>query len=282
MAFIPRTIAQIQAQIIASKEADSNLSGLTSTSQVSYWRLWVFIQAVAINLLEQIMAIFIGEVETIVASGVPGTAPWIRSEVLKFQYSATTPQVVEVNTTDFTIGYPTVDPTLQIISSCAVVPNLSGTIVVKAATGTTPAPLSSPQVTALGSYLTEILPAGAVFQIISANADTLRVDGTVYYNGQYTATIQASVEAALTAYMAALPFNGVVKVSDIERAILSVAGVTDVTFTLIRAKPDGGTNTDLVSASTELSRSYQTYAGYIVNDGTNPFSSTLTYLVAND
>lgn len=281
MSYTPRTIAVIQAQIIANKNLQTNLSGLNSPSNVSYWKLFTYLQAVGINLLENILSLLQIEIEATVAKGVPGTSSWIRDQVLKFQYQVSPPQVVQINS-DFTVSYPIPNPALFAITNCAIVPGNAGIISVKVATGTPPAAISGSVKTALISFLNTILPAGAVFQVISVAADTLRVDAEIFYNGQYTGNIQSAVEAALTDYMNDLPFNGVVKVSDIEKTILSVAGVTDVTFSQITATPNGGGGIDMVLASTENSRSYQTYAGYIINDGSNPFSSTLTYTVANN
>lgn len=275
-----RTIAVIKAQILASVAADSDLAVLTSQSQTAYWRLWCYIQAVAINLFEQIIDLFTIEIETLIASNVPATVPWIRAEVLLFQYSAANPQVVQIND-DFSVGYATVDETLQIISNCAVVPKNNGQIDIKVATDSPPTQLSAPQVVALSAYIDDILPAGALYNVVNAAADTLRIDGTIYYNGQYNGTIQADVEAALAIFMASLPFNGVIKVTDIIQALLDVAGVTDVNLSQITVVGDNGVTTNLILASTEVVRSVQTYSGYVIEDVGNPFSTTITYAVAN-
>lgn len=275
-----RTIAVILNQIVEAKNAETELAGLTSTSQVAYWKLWAYVQAVAINLFEQILDLFKIEIEDLLASNVPGTVPWIVNQVEKFQYSATNPQVVQINN-DFTVGYGTVDETLMIISNVAVVPKNNGQNDIKVATDDPPTQLSAPQVVALSAYLDDILPAGCLYQVVNAAADTLQVDAVVYFNGQYTGVIQANIEAALGVYMNALPFNGMIKVSDIEQAILAVDGVTDCTFSQITVVGDNGVTTDLVLASTEIVRQVQTYSGYVIEDAGNPFATTITYTVAN-
>ena len=276
-----RSIAVIKAAILASVAADADLAVLTSQSQTAYWRLWTYIQAVAINLHEQIIDLFTIEIETLIASNVPATVPWIRAEVLAFQYSATNPQVVQINA-DFSVGYAVVDDTLMIISNCAVVPKNNGQIDIKVATSNPPTQLSAPQVVALSAYIDDILPAGALYNVVNAAADTLRIDGTIYYNGQYNGTIQADVEAALATFMASLPFNGVIKITDIITAILDVAGVTDLNLSRITVVGDNGVTTNLILASTEVVRSVQTYSGYVIEDSGNLFSATLIYAVANE
>lgn len=289
MAFIPQKIKQIQAQIMASKADQPALSGLTSTSATAYWILWSFITAVAIGLLQQIMAIFFDEIETVVAESVPGTPPWIQNEVLKFQYSTDTPQAVQINA-DFTIGYAVINATLRIISNCAVVVTGTGVLNIKVTTGSPAAPIDSNQNIALFSYLNTVLPAGQNITIVSVNADEVAAYGTVYYNGQYNASIQANVIAALNSYIATFStstalggsFNGTVKISDIENVILGVPGVVDWVPSQISVTPSGFGSVDLILASTIISRDYQTYSGYIKNEVANPFSSTLLFAVAQN
>ena len=272
-----RSTILIYNQILTEKAAKTELSGLTSPSQVAIWRLWAFITASAINIFEQLLDVFTSEIETIVNAGVPGTSSWVRNEILKFQYSAATPQIAIVKS-DFTIGYTTVDTTLNIITNCAVVP-ANGIVNIKVAKGTTPVPLSSLELAAVKSYADIFMPAGAIVNFVNVAADTLRVNAVVYYNGQYSATIQAVVELALTTYMNTLPFNGTVKSSDIQQKLRAIPGVTDITISQITATPTGGDPIDLILASTELVRSYQTYSGYIVNDPSNLFATTITYTV---
>lgn len=277
---INETIAQIEARLIAKFQSTPPFNTINlSPSATAMWLNYLHTVATEIFTLQQLNNTFETEIEATIEKAIPATALWIQAESLKFQYDATTPQVAQINS-DFTIGYPIFDATKQIITACAVVSNLSGIINIKVVkAGNTP--LSGPELTAFSTYADLFLPAGAIKNIISVVTDLLRVNATIYYNGQYQTTIQASVEAALNAYMATLPFNGTVKVSDVERAILSVAGVTDVVFTQITATPVSGSPINLVLASTELARTYQTYSGSIENDPGNPFSATLTYVVAN-
>lgn len=276
MSFTPQTWQQIQANIIAQKQSQSALNGLTSTSKVAYWNLWTFIFAVAANLLQQTWAILVGEIEADVSKEVPGTAPWIQAQLLAFQAG----DIVQINS-DFTIGYPAPDPTAQVITAAAVVVTPSGNILAKVAGGSPLAPITSPQITELTSYLQTILPAGQGVSVISANADTLQVTANIYYNGQYNSVIQANVITALNAYMSLVPFNGLVKISDIEKTILGVSGVVDVVFTTIYCVPVLGSPIYLVQAGTTINRSYQTYSGYLTNAASpNDFASTLTFIVA--
>ena len=289
MAFTARSWQTIQAQMLQEKASLPDLNGLTSISAVAYWRLWTFICAVAISLEEQIMVIFFDEIETVVSESVPGTAPWIQNEVLKFQYNVTTPQVVQVNS-DFTIGYAVVNTLFQIISNCAVIVTGTSVLNIKVTTGSPAGALTANEVIALTSYLNTILPAGQIINIITGVADELAIYGTVFYNGQYNASIQANVIAALNTYISKFStstsvggsFNGEVKISDIENVILAVPGVVDWLPTQITATAFGASPFNLIAGSTVYSRNYQAYTGYIKNEVANPFSSTLLFSVANN
>lgn len=267
MAFQPRSIAQIQASITAFKNSQAALNPLTSTSQVSYWNLWSWIMAVAIALLEQIMLIFFGEINTIESMSHGGTAPWVQNQILLFEY----PNIVTINP-DFSVNYNPVNPALQIISNCAVTTSSSGVLTIKVVTGgTSPTVLTANQITALQSYLDTILSPNQFYGIISQTADIMILAGTVFYNGQFNATIQQNVINALNNYIAQFTtspinggnFNGIVKMSDIENVILGVQGVVDWQPLTISITPSGGSASYLINNGLIVSRNFQTVAGYI-------------------
>ncbi len=290
MAFTPRQWQIIQQQIIANKVAAPELNGLTSDSQAAHWQLWTFIQSLASNLNEQAMTVFFDEIETVISQGYPQTAPWIQQKILEFQYNTATPYLVGVN--NGVVGYQTIVPEDQIISNCAVVATTSGVLNIKVTTGNPAGALNSNQVIALQSYLTNFLDPRQFCRIVSVAADQLWIAGKVYYNGQLNASISDSVIAALNNYISQFStsqasggsFNGYVKVSDIEKVILSVPGVTDWEASQITLTPNviGASPTNLVLAKQQINRAQYAYSGYLVNDPSNPFSSTLQFLPASN
>lgn len=273
-----RSTAEIKAAMIAEKALQTSLAGLTSTSTTAIWNLYFFIVAQAINIFEQLQDVFKTEIEGIAAAAVPATPPWIQQKVFEFQYDAATPQVITL--VDFVPTYATVDTTKRIVTRCSVKTNANKTVNVKVAKGTTPGPLAGAEQTALEAMLDAILPAGVQRSVINLTSDKLWIDGDIYYNGQYSATISADVIAAIKAYLADLPFDGVVKISSIEDAIQSVAGVTDVVITEVRARA----NTTAFGSASTIARTWDTVAGYIVEETTagQTFTDTLTFTVANN
>lgn len=278
-----RTIAQIKQSLIDEKNAQSSLSGLTSTSQTAIWNLIFYVCAVGIAILEQFMDVYKAEIQTIVNSNVAATAAWIQSKVFLFQYSATNPQVVQVSS-DFTVSYPTVDEGLQIVTRCSVKSNTNKTVTVKVAKSEPPAALDSNEQIALNEYLTHLLPAGVEYQVQSLTSDKISITGTIYYDGQYADTIQENVEGVINTFLSQLPFDGFLFVQKLTDAIQAGSGVVDVKIDQIKARDNatvyasGSTVYDLAGGVNN--RFYEPIAGYIVEETTSgfTFADTITYV----
>lgn len=279
-----RSIQQIQQQILDQALADPVLSPLlTSTSKRAIYILWSYIQATAIAMVEQLIDIATALWESIAAKAAPATPNWLQDQIFKFQYSATTPQIIQF--INFAPAYPVVDPTLRIITRCSISTTLSGRVLIKVAKGDPPGPLSGPEIAALTAYINppngEAI-AGVNYVISSKNADKLYIAAQVFYQGQYSSVIQFNVITAIETFLANIPFNGQMKVSDLEVAIKGVPGVNDVVLNNVVARPDlvafgGGTN--LVVDDDTVNRLYNTDSGYVVSetDPTHMLADTLIF-----
>lgn len=278
-----RSIDTIYNQLLAQKAANTDLSGLTSTSKVAYWNLWLYIQAVCANLLEQAIDAFITtEIEPTVSALPPATPQWVKDQVLKFQYDATTPQIITL--VDFIPTYAIVDETLRIITQCAVITDANKNVRVKVAKDNPPVKLAVQELADLQSTLDLIEPAGVSPIAISLDPDRLFIEATIYYDGQYTPVISDNVIAAINAFLLNIPFNGVIRVSALEEAIIDVTGVNDIVFTNIRARDSVtalGSAQYLIQNQLQISRSWNTVAGYIEEENTagNTFADKLTFVV---
>lgn len=278
-----RTWEVIKQQMLDKMATLPALSGLTSNSQVSIYGNLFTVNAMETAILEQLIDAYKVQFEESIKAQAIGSAPWLRAKVLEFQNG----DYVELNTTDFTIAYPTIDETKQIITRCSVKETGNLIIQAKVAKSDPPVALSGGEKTALEDYLSIIKPAGIRIDVVSLTSDKLYVNGTIYYSGQYSSVIQTNVEAAITAYMENLSsvenFNGVVKVTDLYDAIQAVEGVEDVNIIEIGARPDTTTfasRTVIYKLSTGVNiREYETLSGYIVEETTSgqTFADTLTY-----
>jgi len=281
-----RTTAQIKALIVAAIQADTTLSvKLTSPSAVAIWNLFAFVVAQSINILEQLVDLFKVDIEAIAAQSYYGSALWWKQQMLKFQYSATNPQVIQI--IDNIIKYPNVNKDLNLITACSIT-NSEGAIIIKTAQGVIGAyfPLTNLMLTAAQNYATSITPAGETPTVISINADKLYIQADIYFLGQFVSTaVKANVILAINTYLSDIDFNGTIFVAKIQDAIQGVLGVKDVVIKNITARSDAqtiatGTNLVLNGTVTNASRLYSTFAGYIIGETTASFTlnDTLTMI----
>jgi hypothetical protein len=280
-----REISVIQQQILDSIAADTTVGPLlTSTSKRAVFRNFAFIVAAAIGILEQLIDVFTGNVEATAAAAAPASYNWLQAQIFKFQYSSTIPQVVQF--INFAPSYPVVDATLQIITRCSVTTSLSNTVLIKVAKGAVPGPLAAGEVTALSAYVNPpfgLGVAGINYIISSKDSDKLYVQADIFYQGTFSSVIQLNVINAINAYLASLPFNGQMKVVDLEQAIRKVEGVNDVLLKNVVARPDivaFGSGTYLVQANNVMSRLWNTDSGYMVSETTaaNTLADTLNFI----
>ena len=279
-----RTIAQIQAQIIATKQAQPELAGLTSTSKRAIWNLWTFVIATCIGIFEQLLDSFLTNVEAQVNASAGASILWLQAKMFQFQYDATIPQVVQlINTVP---QYPVVDATKQIITACSVTSSLSNQVTIKVAKSNPYVALVSAELTAAQSYINTIGAAGISYTVISLNPDKLYVQASIYYQGQYSTVIQQNVIDAINSFLQNLSitnFNGSMKISDLEGVIRNVAGVNDVILNNVKGRDDASTfanGVDLVLNNTVISRQWDTVAGYIVQETTSgkTFADSLIFI----
>lgn len=289
-----RSIPVIYNQLLQQKASQTALNSLNSTSQVSKWNLWLWITAVSQNLFEQLCDLFQANIEAQIVNAPVYTPQWIVSKLLQFQYSETSPQVV-LDTTNFTINYPTVNPSLQIISQAAVQINASRTITLLVASGPpgsmvpTFSGILDPKYLALQSYVNTWMIPGTQYSLVSLGPDVVYVQAQVWYDASYSGVIQDNMESAINNFLAAIPFDGTFTVSGLEEAMLNVGGVEDVWLNNVWVQtnaewttnppPDWTYGTYLVQGNNVVTRYWQTYSGYAVAETTSGYtlSDSITY-----
>lgn len=278
-----RTVNEIYATIVAAKEAEADLAGLTSDSNRAIWRLWAFITASCQAIFEQIMDAYVVALDTIISKSPGASTLWIQDKMFKFQYDATNPQIVQL--IDLAPQYPVVDETKRIITACSVTSGISNVVNIKIAKGDPYEALTVSELSAAQSYINTIGVAGITYTCISLAADKIYIDADIYYTGQYSAIIEDSVINALNSYLQTLSktnFDGSIKMSDLEGLIRNVAGVTDVVMNNVRVRPDATAFADatyLIQDNTLLQKDYNSSAGYLVGETTSgqTFADSLTF-----
>lgn len=276
-----RSTETIIAEMDDAQATETSLSTLNSPSQTAIYTLWKSITAMVINFLEQLWDIYKLDIETVIASGAVGSGAWLQAQILKFQYSATVPQIVTL--VDFAPAYGTVDASLRLITRSSVKTMANKTISVKVAKEEPPVALSATELNSLKGYLSDIGFAGTQTNTFSYDSDKLYLVANIYYNGQYSAVISATVIEAIENYFANIPFDGTIKLLSLEDYIQNVPGVTDVVIVDCALRADTtafASKTYLVSASTTIYPTYPLFAGYVVGETTasNTLADTLVFI----
>ena len=279
-----RTTAQIKQQIYDQIAATPSIAVLANNpSQVKIWGLFVNCVAVCIAVFEQLLDVYKVEYESKIQKAPPGSDFWVHQRVLEFQYDSVTPQVLALDPITMSVYYPVVDETKRIITRCSVKTTGARIASVKVATGEPPAALSAPQISALQNYLTAggdgtyngrgvgIGFAGAQLKVISRAPDKFYLKAEIKYDGQYAATISATVIAAIKDYYANITFDGDFKLLTLIDYIQAVPGVIDIIIEDAAIRADNiifANKTYMIQNFTEAYSVYPVYAGYVVEETT--------------
>lgn len=277
-----RTIEQIKSDMQAQLALESSLSNLNSNSKTAIYNLWMFIVAYAIQVFEGIMDTFKKDVDDTINLQSVGIKSWVRQKSIEFQYDAITPQILTFDANTMTINYSIVDETKRLISQCSVVGLNNKIVLIKLAKNDPPEKLTSTELSAFSSYLNAVSFVGIEYVPYSADPDKLYLDADIYYDGQYSSTIQSAVITAIEDYLYSLQFDSFVKVSKIEDIIQAVPGVNDIVINNLAVRPDATAFANtyyLVKNKQTINRITGTYAGYVVNESSpNDFASTLNFI----
>ena len=284
-----RTVQECNTYIVSNLVTQFAAVGITITptlwSTRNFLRLICYTFAIAQSLLEQLQDIAIAKMQVIQDASAAGSAKWIQDAAFKFQYSATTPQYLV--TVSGVVQYPLINEALRIVTACSVSTNFANQVLVKVAKGTsTLTTLTTPELTALQSYILQKGTVGISYVVSSTAADKIRIEGTIYYQGIYSSVINTNVITALNTYLANLSktnFGGDILVSDLETLIRQVEGVNDVIFERVSCRLDSAvvlTGVDLVLAGDWVLRKYTSGAGYLLEENTvgHTFTNTLTFI----
>lgn len=265
-----RDTQEIKNQMIATKDSEPSLSSLNSPSKTAVWNLIFFIVAQAINIFEQLLDLFKSDMEKIAASSIPGTEAWVRQKVFQFQYSATTPQVVQL--INLVPTYPNVDETLRVVTRCSVTTEANREVTIKVAKNNPPEKLDLNELNALKSYVSVWGNAGIQYTVSSNDPDRIGIEVDVYFNSQYSTLIKDLVINAVSDYIKNVDFSATIYLAKIEDAIQSVDGVIDVKIKEVSTRPAtiAYTDRDLIySLITGVNdRSFIPYSGYVIPEDT--------------
>ncbi len=258
-----RTKEQISAEMDAVQASLPELSRLTSTSQVSFYKLLKNMMALLTMAQEQRQDQLMTELTTAQEEAQIGSLAWYVKTILAFQFG----DAVSVYD-GYRVGYPTIDPTKQIIKQAAVTEGKDGRLLVKVAKAGPPpqyAALSPEELTALKEYIRNVKYAGVAVDVISLPPDELRLEVFIEYDRQIIASdgrllsnpARYPVLEGIENYVRSLPFNSELTWSALSNFVMKTPGILDFQISRSFIRPAGAT------AYTEFYREVVSRAGYL-------------------
>ena len=262
------TLQDIKAQIIAEKDAQSDLQGLNSTSNVAIYNLWAYCVAVVIWLQYQFYDQFKADMNVMIREQKQYSRQWFRTKALAYRHGEDLP--------DNSDEYPTeVDDTTNLPITNAAVEERElqnrKHLFIKVATGDDDlAPVTDPVKTGLEEYFAHIKPAGTKIILFSEVADDLKLVIRFYYNplildntgARLDGTDDTPVQNAIRRFLKSLPFNSELRLSNLIDTLQDVDGCADRDVYIDEAYYRYGT----LSSFQPFDSNYFSNAGYMVID----------------
>lgn len=278
-----RELEEIQESILEHKNASDSLSplevlttneqntlsGLTSTSKVALWRLWVYIISLAHFTMETLFDTFEIYILSLIDLNQIHTSIWYRERVLEYQHGF--PFEQSTGNYDNT-GADTAVVNQSLIISSASVEELAGRLKIKVAktTGNVLAPLSDDELLGLSVYLEKVKDAGNRLLIISRDPDEMQLNLDICFDPlvldgdgkRLDGTNDDPIGEAINGYLSDLEFNGELIIRNLEDRLEAVEGVVIADTKSSSAR--FGTN-----IFEEIDKTYISDAGYMILDETN-------------
>lgn len=251
----------IYNQLLAIKNLNTNLSGLTSSSDYAKWSNVLKTVSTELSIFEQYLDSFVDDIEYQKTTSQIYTGEWWNDKMINFYQYSTNPDygIVQIND-QFQIYYNSADTQYNIIEFCATkqTPN-NKQVTIKVAKNDgndNPEVLSTPELSSAASFVDRIKGAGQLITVVSFPADLIKLNVNIYFDGQYIETnVKDNIKNSIKNYFKNLEFDGDVKLIKIVDSIQQVQGVKDVEVISSSGLPDGG-------IYETFSRVYITKSGY--------------------
>lgn len=280
-----RTIEQVKTSIIADMALYPELTTLlANTSKRSIWYLFIFVISAAIVIFEQLLDVFKSDVETNISKAASATPLWLQDKIFKFQYSASDPQIVKLDTITFAPTYDVISPELQIVKRASINTTVSNYVTIKVAKQPNDVliPLEPLETASLQGYVTTIGAAGINYVVTSTPANQMFWNVDIIYDAQFASVIETNIIAATNAYLLNIPFDGIFRVNKLEQYIMNnVLGVIDLVTNNLSIREDSQTiaegialvvDGDVVKGSLNPTSGFiipETTVGFMLSDNIN-------------
>lgn len=252
------------------------LTDLSSPSKVANWRLFVWIIATGIKVLQDKFELHKKWIESKKETLKVGSTAWYVSQALQFQYgdsliwnqSKKTYEYAQINESNRIVKVAAAQDGSSVLIKVASIDN-DGNII----------QLTNDELTSLTTYMNLRKFAGVHLIIVSRPADDLKIYYDIYYdplvlNSDGSLISDPSifpVHDTINSYIKSLPFNGRFNVTDLTDLLQSTQGVANPIFLSAQARFGA-------LAFSQFNSYYETDSGYLAIDSATPLSSSINYI----
>lgn len=246
-----------------------------NNSAVSLWQQLKSMWVMFVQMLESRWEALRAEVDAKVSQARSGTVSWYVSQAMAFQLGD------DLSVINGSAGYAVIDEGKRIIKQAtATEDRATGRILIrvaKAGSGAEIIPLDAGEMAAMKEYIHGIKYAGVPIDVISIDADEVKIVAKIKVNPQLITTIGTSVSNpskypvldAISEYLRAIPGNSVISWTALTDHLQALAGVRDFVVTETYIRRPGSIEWLPATSATESP------AGHAVLSG----DSILTYVV---
>lgn len=211
---------------LTSADRSKEFSSLFATNGVI--ATIIYVVAVVINLRNQLFEKWKEEIKSLYESSRYGTWSWWIETAKRWQVGYDTKVI------DGEVGYEKIDEEAQIIKA-AMVRQSGRSIAVYVAKQDNEelVALTEEEKESFQKYLNNVKPLGVYVIAVSKEADEIRIDAEVVYNGELTReAIDKAVVEKLNGYFTNLAFGATIYKAQIIEEIMSIEGVVDMALTV--------------------------------------------------
>ena len=230
-----RSIDEIRTEQDSVLQKHPSLASLDSTSDVSLFSQIRNMWALLVQLLESSWEKTRAEIEASIAATRVGDLPWYVQQAKAFQFGDS------VSIIAGKIAYDVIDSQKQIVVQAAATEDATGRLSIKVAKKGNDGliPLIPIELDAFRAYVNKYKYAGTITDIVSIEADEVKLIATIKIDRQVISTSGAlvsdptklPVHSAITSYLEKLPYTSLLSNTALTDALQSIPGVRDFTIT---------------------------------------------------
>lgn len=229
-----KTTEEILSEMDTVQAGFPELATLDSTSDVSFFgllrKMWALLTQILLGQQDQ----FRDEITALIANTSVGSLGWYVAQAKAFQLGDTL-SIVAGRTT-----YDVIDTQKMIVAQSAITEEL-GRLTLKASKAGVSGlqPLSDEELAALKAYMNQVKYAGVVCDVISIEADHLKLVATIKVDRQVLSASGAllsnpsvfPIKDAIAKHIAYLPDSSLLNITDLTDSVQKIKGVKDFTIT---------------------------------------------------